>query len=85
MPKSAHPGAKKALAEIWNAEDKTHALAAVKAFEAAYGAKFAKAVTKVTDDIDTLLAFYDFPALRHEAPYYRAEVKDLRRWAVAAA
>jgi transposase-like protein len=28
LPKSAHPGAKKHLAEIWNAEDKTHALAA---------------------------------------------------------
>ncbi len=39
LPKSAHPGAKKALAEIWGAEDKPHALAAVKAFEAAYGAK----------------------------------------------
>jgi transposase-like protein len=62
MPKSAHPGAKKALAEIWNAEDKDHALAAVKAFEAAYGAKFGKAVAKVVDDLDELLAFYDFPA-----------------------
>jgi transposase-like protein len=40
LPKSAHPGAKKALAEIWGAEDKDHARAAVKAFEAAYGAKF---------------------------------------------
>ena len=28
LPKSAHPGAKKALAEIWNAEDKDHARAA---------------------------------------------------------
>lgn len=35
LPKSAHPGAKKALAEIWGAEDKAHAQAAVKAFEAA--------------------------------------------------
>jgi transposase-like protein len=26
LPKSAHPGAKKALAKIWNAEDKPHAL-----------------------------------------------------------
>lgn len=62
LPKSAHPGAKKALTEIWNAEDKTHALDAVKAFEAAYGAKFPKAVAKITDDLDQLLAFYDFPA-----------------------
>jgi transposase-like protein len=62
LPKSAHPGAKKHLAEIWNAEDKTHALDAVKAFEAAYGAKFPKATAKVTGELATLLAFYDYPA-----------------------
>ncbi|OLL89039.1 Mobile element protein [Pseudonocardia sp. Ae356_Ps1] len=62
LPKSAHPGAKKALAEIWNAEDRRHALDAVRAFEAAYGAKFGKAAAKVTDDVDVLLAVYDFPA-----------------------
>ena len=37
LPKSAHPGAKKHLAEIWNAEDAEHARRAVKEFEAAYG------------------------------------------------
>ena len=62
LPKSAHPGAKKALAEIWNAEDKKHARAAAKAFEAAYGAKFPKATAKITDDLEQLLAFYDYPA-----------------------
>ncbi len=62
LSKSAHPGAKKALAEIWNAEDKRHALDAVKRFEAAYGPKFAKAVAKITDDIEQLLAFYHYPA-----------------------
>jgi transposase-like protein len=62
LPKSAHPGAKKALAEIWNAEDRRHALDAVAAFKAAYGAKFGKAVAKITDDLDELLAFYDYPA-----------------------
>jgi transposase-like protein len=62
LPKSAHPAAKKALAEIWGAEDKGHARAAVKAFEAAYGAKFPKAVAKITDDLDQLLAFFDYPA-----------------------
>ena len=50
LPRSAHPGAKKALAEIWGAEDKDHARAAAKAFEAAYGAKFPKAAEKITDD-----------------------------------
>jgi transposase-like protein len=62
LPKSAHAGAKRALAEIWNAGDKTHALAAVRAFEHAYGAKFPKAVAKITDDVAELLAFYDYPA-----------------------
>jgi transposase-like protein len=62
LPKSAQPGAKKALAQIWNAEDKTHAVAAVTAFEAAYGAKYGKAVAKITDDVEELLAFYDYPA-----------------------
>ena len=46
----------------WNAEGKRHALDAVKAFETAYGAKFPKAVAKITDDVEQLLAFYDFPA-----------------------
>ena len=62
LPKSAHPGAKKALAEIWNAEDKDKARKAVKAFAAAYGAKFPKAVAKITGDEEELLAFYDYPA-----------------------
>jgi transposase-like protein len=62
LPKSAHSGAKKALAEIWNAEDKTHALAAARSFEAAYAAKFPKAVAKITGDLGELLAFYDYPA-----------------------
>jgi putative transposase len=62
LPKSAHPGAKKALAEIWGAEDKDHAKAAAKAFADVYGAKFPKAVAKITDDLDQLLAFYDYPA-----------------------
>jgi len=61
LPKSAHPGAKKALAEIWGAEDKPHARAAVRAFSAAYGAKFPKAAAKITDDADELLAFFDYP------------------------
>jgi transposase-like protein len=62
LPKSAHPGAKKTLAQIWNAEDKQHARTAARAFEATYGAKSAKATAKITDDLDELLAFYDYPA-----------------------
>ena len=62
LPKSAHPGATKALAEIWGAEDRDNARRAVAAFKLAYGAKFGKAVAKITDDLDELLAFYDYPA-----------------------
>ncbi len=62
MPKSAQPGARKHLAEIWGAEDKDHARQAIQAFADAYGAKFPKAVAKVVDDTEVLLAFYDYPA-----------------------
>ena len=59
LPKSAQPGAKASLAQIWNAEDKDHAKAAVKAFAADYGAKWPKAVAKITEDLEELLEFYD--------------------------
>lgn len=62
LPKSAQPGAKKALAEIWQAEDREHAEAAAKAFAAEYGTKWPKATAKITDDLDVLLEFYDYPA-----------------------
>lgn len=62
MPKSAHPGARSAMAEIYNAEHATGARAAAKRFADLYGTKFGKAVAKVTDDLDELLAYYDFPA-----------------------
>jgi transposase-like protein len=52
LPRSAHLGAKKALAEIWNAEDKRHALDAATAFANTYGTKYPKAVAKITDDLD---------------------------------
>ncbi len=62
LPKSVQPSAKKALAEIYNAEDKTHAAAAAKAFAAEFGAKWPKAAAKITDDLDVLLTFYNYPA-----------------------
>ena len=52
----------KLRAQIYNAEDRDHALRAVKTFEADYGAKWPKAVAKITERIDVLLAFYDYPA-----------------------
>jgi len=62
MPKTAWPTAKKMLTEIHTAEDKTTACKAVLGFETEYKAKFPKAVAKITDDAERLLAFYDFPA-----------------------
>jgi hypothetical protein len=62
LPKSAQPGARRALAEIRDAEDRAHAVAAADAFARDYGAKWPKAVAKIVDDLDPLLTFYDFPA-----------------------
>jgi putative transposase len=62
LPKSAQPAARRALAEIRDAEDREHAQTAVRKFEALFGAKYPKAVAKITDDREELLAFYNFPA-----------------------
>lgn len=62
LPKSAQPGAKAALAEIWNAEDREHAEAAAKGFAADYGVKWPKAAAKITEDLEVLLEFYEYPA-----------------------
>lgn len=62
MPKSAQPAAKKALQDIYNAEDRDHAERAIEVFTKLYQAKFPKVASKVTGDQDELLAFYDYPA-----------------------
>ncbi|GGX56502.1 hypothetical protein GCM10010341_91280 [Streptomyces noursei] len=62
MPKSAQPAAKKAIQDICNAEDRDHAERAIKTFARLYGAKFPKAVKKIIDDQDVLLAFFGYPA-----------------------
>lgn len=62
LPKSAHPAALAAIRDIYNAEDIDKAQIAVKAFEVDFGAKYPKAVAKITDDLDTLLEFYKYPA-----------------------
>jgi transposase-like protein len=62
LPKSAHPAALAAMKDICNAEDIDKAQVAVKAFEVDFGAKYPKAVAKITDDLDSLLEFYKYPA-----------------------
>ncbi|MEU5979588.1 IS256 family transposase [Streptomyces sp. NPDC047315] len=62
LPKSAQPGATRAMQEIYHAEDRAHAEKTIGTFAKTYGAKWPKAVAKITDDAEELLAFYDFPA-----------------------
>jgi putative transposase len=62
MPKSVQAGAHRALNEIIQAEDRTHAERAIQALVSDYGAKWPKAVAKVVDDQEALLTFFDYPA-----------------------
>lgn len=62
LPKSAQPAARRALAEIRDAEDRGHAETAIRDFTATYQAKYPKAVAKITDDQEQLLSFFDYPA-----------------------
>ena len=62
LPKSAQPAARRALAEIRDAEDRAHAEAAINALADEFGSKWPKSVAKITDKPGALLAFFDFPA-----------------------
>jgi putative transposase len=62
LPKSVHAGARRALNDITQAEDRTHAEQAIQALVTDYGAKWPKAVAKVADDREVLLTFFDYPA-----------------------
>ncbi len=61
FPKSMHPAVKADLREIWQAETRAAAEAAMDTFAEKYGAKYEKAVTCLTKDREALLAFYSFP------------------------
>lgn len=60
LPKRLHGDAKDALAKIYNAESRTDALVGAKTFGEEF-VEFPKATTKIVDDLDALLAFYDYP------------------------
>jgi transposase-like protein len=62
LPRSVQPTAKKMLAEIRDAEDRDHAVAAAKRFDAEFRPRWPKATDKISTDLDRLLTFYDFPA-----------------------
>jgi len=60
MPKRVQPEAKAAIAAIYGAESRADALVAVQGFADRF-AEWPKATAKITGELDTLLAFYDFP------------------------
>ena len=60
LPASVQAQARRALREIWDAEDKDHAERALDRFCSDF-AKWPKAVAKLTGDREALLAFYDYP------------------------
>jgi transposase-like protein len=62
LPKSVHKRAKKAIKEITEAENKVEAHKAVKEFAEEFGSKWPKAVAKIEDEKEALLAYYDYPA-----------------------
>ena len=62
LPNSLHTKAKRALHDIWTAETRKDAEAALDAFIETYSRKYEKAAECVAKDRDALLAFYDFPA-----------------------
>lgn len=61
LPKRLQADAKTAIAKIYSAETRADALTAVRAFADSF-ADHPRAVTKITGKLDTLLAFYDYPA-----------------------
>lgn len=61
LPASVQAPARRALREISDAEDRTHAEAALDTFIRDFS-KWPKAVVKLTSDREALLAFYDLPA-----------------------
>lgn len=62
MPKSVHSRAKAAIHEITEAEDRKGAERAIEEFADEFSAKWPKAVSKIVDERETLLTFYDYPA-----------------------
>jgi putative transposase len=62
LPKSVHRRAKGAIKEITCAENKIEASIAIEAFANEFGAKWPKALSKITSEKEALLAFYDYPA-----------------------
>jgi putative transposase len=61
FPKSMAPAVKSDLRDVWQAETRAAAQAAMDTFAEKYGVKYDKAVACLTRDREALLAFFDFP------------------------
>ena len=62
LPKAMQPKVKADIHDIWMAESRKQAEAALALFKEKYQAKYPKAVETLIKDTDQLLSFYDFPA-----------------------
>ena len=63
LPKSVQPKAKSALHDIWQAPTRNDADSAFDRFITTYEARYPKATQCLQKDRDTLMTFYDFPAV----------------------
>lgn len=63
LPKSIQPKAKSALRQIWQAATREDADRAFDQFIVTYEAKYPKATNCLLKDRDSLMTFYDFPAV----------------------
>lgn len=61
VPKKQQALIKQRLDGIMNADTRASAEGAIAEFEVEFGAKYHKAVASLTEDIEALLAFFDFP------------------------
>ena len=62
FPKSMAPTVKSDLRDIWQAETRAAAQAAIDTFAEKYATKYGNAVACLTRDREALLTFFDFPA-----------------------
>jgi putative transposase len=62
FPKNKRPKAKELLYDIWMADTRFDAEAAMKHFAEVYSQKYERAVACLLKDQESLLSFYDFPA-----------------------
>jgi transposase-like protein len=62
FPKSMAPTVKSDLRDIWQAETRTAAEAAMDTFAEKYRTKYDKAIACLVKDREALLSFFDFPA-----------------------